>query len=58
MNAESVLVGKNAALLSPLHELSSKQEKAVNGLMDEVYGDFMMKVAYGRKMELKKARHV
>lgn len=51
-------MGKNAALLSPLHELSSKQEKAVNGLMDEVYGDFMMKVAYGRKMELKKARHV
>lgn len=56
INPESVLVGRNAGLLSPFQELSSAQERQINGLVDDVYQDFLVKVALGRSMDMKKVK--
>ena len=47
---ETVSVGKNASLLSPLQPFSPSERAAMQKLMDETYHQFVSKAAQGRKM--------
>lgn len=56
MNVESVALGENVNMFCPLHDLTPKQEKAWNVLIDEAYDGFLEKVAVGRKMPIEQVR--
>lgn len=55
-NAETVHVGKNALMDSPLEPFTTEQWANLNHQADVIYDDFTQKVAAGRKLPLEKVR--
>jgi protease-4 len=55
-NAESVAVGKNTLMDSPLEPFTDEQWANLNHQADVIYDDFTQKVADGRKLPLDKVR--
>jgi protease-4 len=55
-NAESVAVGKNTLMDSPLEPFTEAQWANLNHQADVIYDDFTQKVADGRKLPLDKVR--
>lgn len=55
-NAESVAVGKNTLMDSPLQPFTEAQWANLNHQADVIYDDFTQKVADGRKLPLGKVR--
>ena len=55
-NAESVAVGKNTLMDSPLQPFTDEQWANLNHQADVIYDDFTAKVAAGRKLPLDKVR--
>lgn len=55
-NAESVSVGKNTLMDSPLQPFTDEQWANLNHQADVIYDDFTQKVAEGRKLPLDKVR--
>ena len=55
-NAESVSVGKNTLMDSPLLPFTDEQWANLNHQADVIYDDFTQKVAEGRKLPLDKVR--
>jgi protease-4 len=55
-NAESVAVGKNTLMDSPLQPFTEAQWANLNHQADVIYDDFTQKVADGRKLPLDKVR--
>ncbi len=54
-NVESVKIGENADLMSTVESLDAQQLATINEWMTEVYGDFVKRVAEGRKMTFEEA---
>src|SRR5579863_8832369 len=57
-NAETVAVGKNTLMDSPLQPFSDEQWANLNHQADVIYDDFTQKVADGRKLPVAKVRAV
>ncbi|HKQ10760.1 MAG TPA: signal peptide peptidase SppA [Rhizomicrobium sp.] len=57
-NAETVSVGKNTLMDSPLQPFTDEQWANLNHQADVIYDDFTRKVADGRKLSLEKVRTV
>ncbi len=57
-NAETVAVGKNTLMDSPLQPFTDEQWANLNHQADVIYDDFTQKVADGRKLPLAKVRAV
>jgi protease-4 len=55
-SAESVAVGKNTLMDSPLQPFTDEQWANLNHQADVIYDDFTAKVAAGRKLSLEKVR--
>ena len=55
-NAETVSVGKNTLMDSPLQPFTDEQWANLNRQADVIYDDFTQKVAAGRKLPLEKVR--
>jgi protease-4 len=55
-NAETVSVGKNTLMDSPLQPFTDEQWANLNRQADVIYDDFTQKVAVGRKLPLEKVR--
>ena len=55
-NAETVAVGKNTLMDSPLQPFTDEQWANLNHQADAIYDDFTQKVAVGRKLSLEKVR--
>ncbi len=55
-NAETVAVGKNTLMDSPLQPFTDEQWANLNHQADVIYDDFTQKVADGRKLPLAKVR--
>jgi len=55
-NAQSVSVGKNTLMESPLQPFTDEQWASLNHQADVIYDDFTRKVAEGRKLPLDKVR--
>lgn len=55
-NAETVSVGKNTLMDSPLQPFTDEQWANLNHQADVIYDDFTRKVADGRKLSLEKVR--
>src|SRR5260221_11914427 len=55
-NAETVAVGKNTLMDSPLQPFTDEQWANLNRQADVIYDDFTQKVAAGRKLPLEKVR--
>jgi protease-4 len=55
-NAETVSVGKNTLMDSPLQPFTDEQWANLNHQADVIYDDFTQKVAVGRKLPLEKVR--
>ena len=55
-NAETVAVGKNTLMDSPLQPFTEEQWANLNHQADVIYDDFTAKVAAGRKLPLAKVR--
>ena len=55
-NAETVSVGKNTLMDSPLQPFTDEQWANLNHQADVIYDDFTQKVAAGRKLPLEKVR--
>ena len=51
VTTDTVKVGKNGGLYSPLSPFNDEQEKAVRAMMEETYRQFVAKAAKGREME-------
>ena len=58
VNAETVSVGKNTLMDSPLQPFTDEQWANLNHQADVIYDDFTQKVADGRKLPLDKVRDV
>ena len=56
--AETVAIGKNTLMDSPLQPFSPEQWANLNHQADVIYDDFTSKVAAGRKLSLDKVREV
>jgi protease-4 len=57
-NAETVAVGKNTLMDSPLQPFTDAQWANLNHQADVIYDDFTQKVAAGRRLPLDKVRQV
>jgi protease-4 len=57
-HADSVAVGKNTLMDSPLQPFTDEQWANLNHQADVIYDDFTQKVAAGRKLPLDKVRQV
>jgi len=57
-NAETVAVGKNTLMDSPLQPFTDEQWANLNHQADVIYDDFTRKVAAGRRLPLDKVRQV
>ena len=57
-NAETVAVGKNTLMDSPLQPFTDEQWANLNHQADVIYDDFTQKVAQGRKLPLDQVRAV
>jgi protease-4 len=55
-NVETVAVGKNTLMDSPMQPFTSEQWANLNHQADVIYDDFTQKVAAGRKLSLEKVR--
>ena len=58
VNADQIGVGKNALIDSAITPFTPEQLAAVNAQADEIYADFMQKVAAGRKLPLEQVQTI
>eukprot|EP01025_Chloroclados_australasicus_P041620 TRINITY_DN4419_c0_g1_i3.p1 TRINITY_DN4419_c0_g1~~TRINITY_DN4419_c0_g1_i3.p1 ORF type:complete len:707 (+),score=101.65 TRINITY_DN4419_c0_g1_i3:1-2121(+) len=58
ISVDEILHGKNAVALSALTGFNEEQTQIVNKLLDEIYHDFLQKVASGRGMSIEQVREL
>lgn len=58
INVDSIAMGENAGMFSPVRDFTKAQKKAFGKMLDAVYGDFTAKVAERRGFDAKKINSI